>query len=145
MYNLTSGMCVTFSYYTHIWNKLPENWRSAHTLISFKSRLKTFLFATAFHWSDFKALNYTVTDFFETCLCQTCSILAYVLISLLVLMFYFLMSSCLSLISLQLWQYFPKSDHTANTHQRSFRPVSCFTKWWYVFLLECLLIKLFST
>ncbi|XP_068571421.1 uncharacterized protein [Cebidichthys violaceus] len=32
----------------HIWNKVPESCRSAETLSSFKSRLKTFLFAAAF-------------------------------------------------------------------------------------------------
>ena len=41
---------AALSYYApHIWNKLYENCRSAPTLTSFKSRLKTFLFATAFH------------------------------------------------------------------------------------------------
>lgn len=40
---------AAFSFYApHIWNKLPENCRSAATLSSFKSRLKTFLFAAAF-------------------------------------------------------------------------------------------------
>ena len=40
---------AAFSFYApHIWNKLPENCRSA-TLSSFKSQLKTFLFAAAFH------------------------------------------------------------------------------------------------
>ncbi|KAK9522346.1 hypothetical protein VZT92_018819 [Zoarces viviparus] len=33
----------------HIWNKVPESCRSAETLSSFKSRLKTFLFAAAFN------------------------------------------------------------------------------------------------
>ncbi|KAK9528084.1 hypothetical protein VZT92_014578 [Zoarces viviparus] len=33
----------------HIWNKVPESCRSADTLSSFKSRLKTFLFAAAFN------------------------------------------------------------------------------------------------
>ena len=46
---------AAFSYYVpKIWNKRPENCRSAPTV---KSRLKTLLFATAFHWSDFKALH----------------------------------------------------------------------------------------
>ena len=36
---------AAFSYYApKIWNKLPENLRSAATLSSFKSSLKTFLF-----------------------------------------------------------------------------------------------------
>ena len=40
---------AAFSYYApYIWNKLPETCRSAATLSSFKSRLKTFLFAAAF-------------------------------------------------------------------------------------------------
>ena len=38
-----------FSFYApHIWNKLPETCRSAATLSSFKTSLKTLLFATAF-------------------------------------------------------------------------------------------------
>ena len=38
-----------FSFYApHIWNKLPENIRSAECLTSFKSRLKTYLFTVAF-------------------------------------------------------------------------------------------------
>ena len=41
---------AAFSFYApHIWNKIPENCRSADTLSSFKSRLKTFLFAAAFN------------------------------------------------------------------------------------------------
>ena len=40
---------AAFSHYApQIWNKLPESCRSAATLTSFKSKLKTFLFATAF-------------------------------------------------------------------------------------------------
>ena len=40
---------AAFSFYApHIWNKLPENCRSAETLSSFKSELKTFLFTAAF-------------------------------------------------------------------------------------------------
>ena len=36
---------AAFSFYApNIWNKLPENLRSAATLSSFKSSLKTFLF-----------------------------------------------------------------------------------------------------
>ena len=39
-----------FTFYApHISNKLPENCSSAAFLGSFKSRLKTFLFASAFH------------------------------------------------------------------------------------------------
>ena len=53
---------AVFSYYApNIWNELSENCRSAPTLTSFKSRLKTFLFATAFHWRNNNALNCTVT------------------------------------------------------------------------------------
>ena len=52
----TKHGAAAFSYYApHIWNKLPENCRSASTLTSFKSRLKTFIFATAFNWSNFKS------------------------------------------------------------------------------------------
>ena len=41
---------AAFSYYApNIWNKLPETWRSAATLTTFKSRLKTYLFAAAFN------------------------------------------------------------------------------------------------
>ncbi len=41
---------AAFSYYApYIWNKLPDNCRSAETVSSFKSRLKTFLFTTAFN------------------------------------------------------------------------------------------------
>lgn len=41
---------AAFSFYAPtIWNKLPENCRSATTLSSFKSKLKTFLFAAAFN------------------------------------------------------------------------------------------------
>ncbi len=41
---------AAFSFYApNIWNKLPENCRSAETLNAFKSRLKTFLFAAAFY------------------------------------------------------------------------------------------------
>ena len=41
---------AAFSFYApHIWNKIPENCRSADTLSAFKSRLKTFLFAAAFN------------------------------------------------------------------------------------------------
>ena len=40
---------AAFSHYApQIWNKLPESCMSAATLTSFKSKLKTFLFATAF-------------------------------------------------------------------------------------------------
>ena len=40
---------AAFSFYgPYIWNKLPQNCRSAPNLSSFKSRLKTFLFNTAF-------------------------------------------------------------------------------------------------
>ena len=40
---------AAFSYYAaQIWNKLPESCRSAPTLASFKSKLKTLQFATAF-------------------------------------------------------------------------------------------------
>lgn len=40
---------AAFSFYApHIWNKLPESCRSAETLTTFKSRLKTFMFAAAF-------------------------------------------------------------------------------------------------
>ena len=40
---------AAFSFYApHIWNKLPENCRSAATLSSFKSKLKTYLFDVAF-------------------------------------------------------------------------------------------------
>ena len=38
-----------FSYYATIsWNKLPEDLRLAPTLSTFKTRLKTFMFALAF-------------------------------------------------------------------------------------------------
>ena len=41
---------AAFSFYApQMWNKLPETCRSADTLSSFKSRLKTFLFATFYH------------------------------------------------------------------------------------------------
>ena len=41
---------AAFSYYApNIWNKLPEICRSAATLTTFKSRLKTFLFAADFN------------------------------------------------------------------------------------------------
>ena len=40
---------AAFSFYApHIWNKLPETCRSAATLSSFKSKLKTYLFDVAF-------------------------------------------------------------------------------------------------
>ena len=45
------------AYVMHIWNKLPENCRSAATLSSFKSRLKTFLFANAFINYKFEAFD----------------------------------------------------------------------------------------
>ena len=52
-YESTKPGEAAFSYYApHIWNKLPENCTSASTLTSFKSRLKTFLYTTAFHWSN---------------------------------------------------------------------------------------------
>lgn len=47
-------------YAPHIWNKTREHCRSAPTLSSFQSTLKTFLFTTAFHWGNVKALNCTV-------------------------------------------------------------------------------------
>ncbi len=41
---------AAFSFYApNIWNKLPENCRSAETLNAFKLRPKTFLFASAFY------------------------------------------------------------------------------------------------
>ncbi|CAJ1082756.1 hypothetical protein KUCAC02_009465 [Xyrichtys novacula] len=41
---------AAFSFYApHVWNKLPENCRSAETLSSFKSQLKTHMFAVAYH------------------------------------------------------------------------------------------------
>ena len=53
---------AAFSYYApHIWNKLPENCRSAPTLTAFKSRRNTFLLAAAFNWSSFKSLNCSMT------------------------------------------------------------------------------------
>ena len=52
---------AAFSYYApSIWNKLPEICRSAATLTTFKSRLKTFLFAAAFNLT-IHILNCTVT------------------------------------------------------------------------------------
>lgn len=41
---------AAFSFYApHIWNKVPENFRSAPTLSSSKSKIKTFLFTTAIY------------------------------------------------------------------------------------------------
>ena len=49
----TKHVEAAFSYNApNIWNKLPENCRSASTLTHFKSRPKTFIFATAFNWSN---------------------------------------------------------------------------------------------
>ena len=45
----------------HIWNKVPESCRSAKTLSSFKSRLKTLLFAVAFKWTRFKDINFCIS------------------------------------------------------------------------------------
>ena len=60
---------LPFSYHApQIWNKLPENCRSAPTLTSFKSRLKTYMFATAFHSSNFKAFKLDCDFFFLSCL-----------------------------------------------------------------------------
>ena len=47
---------------SHIWNKLPENCRSVPTVTS--SKAEDFPSATAFHWSNFKALSCTVTFIF---------------------------------------------------------------------------------
>ncbi len=49
---------AAFSFYAlHIWNKLPENCKSAATLSSFITQLNTFLFATGFYWIKFDGWN----------------------------------------------------------------------------------------
>lgn len=57
-----SCTCMLCAYihvqYTHICGKLPENLRSVPTLPSFKFRLKTFLFATAFYYIKFGEVHY---------------------------------------------------------------------------------------
>lgn len=46
---LKGSLDFTFSFYApYMWNKLPEDCRSAETLSSFESKLKTVMFATAF-------------------------------------------------------------------------------------------------
>jgi len=46
------GEAAFSSYAPLIWNKLPENCKSAESLSSFKSRLKTHLFRIAFDYSS---------------------------------------------------------------------------------------------